>query len=217
MPPVKFMRELRKLATDNGILLVSDEVQSGYMRTGKFLAMEHFGVTADIYTMAKAIGGGLPLGATIAKKELGDTPPGSHAGTFGGNLAVIAAANTSLKYVMKNRRKIESTVKKNGRKIMKRLEQMKDSYEIVGDVRGIGMMTALELVKDKENKVPAVKEREAVLEECFYNGLIALPAGESTIRIIPPITIGENNLDRGLNILEDAIKKVNGQGKSRVD
>lgn len=210
VPPKIFMKELRRIATENDILLVSDEVQAGYMRTGKFLAMDNFGVTADIYTMAKAIGGGLPLGATVAKRELGDTPAGSHAGTFGGNLASVAAANASLNHIKKNKSSIESMVRRKNRIIMKRLNELKESYEIVGDVRGLGMMLAIEIVKDKRTKAHGIDERSAIIEDCFYNGLLLLPAGTSAIRIIPPITIGERNLDHGLNILEDAIKKANG-------
>ena len=211
VPPRLFMKELRRVADDNGMLLVADEVQSGYMRTGKFLAMEHFGVTADIYTMAKAIGGGLPMGATIARSSLGDTPPGSHAGTFGGNLVAIAAANASLGYVKRNRRRLEGMAREKGRYIMKRLEGMKDRYEIVGDVRGLGLMIAAEFVKSKSTKEPAAKERDMVMEECFYNGLIMLPTGVSAIRLIPPITMLKENIEKGMDVFEAAVAKVDKQ------
>ena len=208
VPPKSFVKELRRIADENNILLVSDEVQAGYMRTGKFLAMDNFGVTADIYTMAKALGGGLPMAATIAKSSFGDTPAGSHAGTFGGNLVSVAAANASLNYLKRNRRKIEGMVKAKGKRIMKRLNEFRENYEIVGDARGIGMMLAIELVKDKDTKEHAPKERDAILEECFMNGLLLLPAGTSAIRVIPPITMNERNIDKGLGILESAIKKI---------
>ncbi len=206
VPPVSFMKELRRLADDNGILLVSDEIQSGYMRTGKFLAMENFGVTADIYTLAKALGGGLPAAATIAKSEFGDTPAGSHAGTFGGNLLAMAAGNASLNYVKRNRRKLEGMAKTKGRYVMKRLNKMKEDYEIVGDVRGIGMMIGVELVKSKKTKAPAVDERSAILDACFQNGLLLLPAGVSTIRIIPPLTIEQSHLESGMDVLEEQVR-----------
>lgn len=210
VPPKLFMKELRKLATDNDMLLVSDEVQAGYMRTGKFLAMDNFEVTADIYTMAKALGGGLPLAATIGKLSLGDTRPGVHGGTFGGNLLAVAAGNASLNYLKKNKRSLETAVKRKGKMIMKRLGQMKEQYEMVGDVRGIGLMIGMELVKSKDTKEAAVRERDRVISECFSNGLVILPAGQSTIRIIPPLTINERSLERGMNILENAVKKVGG-------
>ena len=208
IPPKSFMKELRRLATDNDILLVSDEIQSGYFRTGKFLAMDNFGVTADIYTMAKALGGGLPAAATIAKSSLGDTPAGSHAGTFGGNLVAMAAGNASLNYAKRNRKKIEALVKEKNRYIMKRLNRMKESYEIVGDVRGLGLMIAAEFVKSKKTKEPAVKERGVILENCFNNGLLMLPCGTSTIRIIPPITMSMDNIEKGMDILESAVRSV---------
>ncbi len=213
VPPRSFIKELRRICSENDILLVSDEVQSGYMRTGKFLAMDNFGVTADIYTMAKAAGGGMPLGITVARSSLGDTPAGSHAGTFGGNLVSIAAANATIKYVKKNRGKLETMVKEKGRRIMKRLEKMKSQYEVIGDARGLGMMLAIELVKDKRSKTPGVKERSAVLQRCFQNGLVLLPCGASTIRIIPPLTMSVEHIDRGLDILEDAIKSESGHSK----
>lgn len=209
VPPKEFVKELRELASEHGILLVSDEVQSGYMKTGKFLALDNFGVDADIYTMAKALGAGMPIGATVYNKALGDMPAGSHANTFGGNLVSIAAANASLDYVRKNMSSLQSQVKRKGGYIMKRLNEFVDSYEIAGDARGIGMMVAIELVKDKKGKEPAVKEVSSVLSRAFDNGLLLLPAGKSTIRIIPPITIEQANLEKGMDILEDAIKSAN--------
>jgi len=209
VPPKDFFKEIRKIASDNGILLVDDEVQAGYMRTGKFLALDNFGVEADIYTMAKALGGGLPIGATITRKSLGDIPSGSHANTFGGNLVSIAAANASLEYMMANESRIRNAVRSNGAYIMKRLNKMEDDYEIVGDVRGIGMMIGIEIVKDKKSKDYGIEEREKILNNSFYNGLLLLPAGVSSIRIIPPLTIKKSSLEAGMDILEDSIRNAN--------
>jgi 4-aminobutyrate aminotransferase len=211
VPPRKFFKGLRELADKYGILLVDDEIQAGCMKTGKFIALDHFKTQADIYVMAKAIGGGVPMGVTLAKTEFGDVPPGEHAGTFGGNLLALASANATLDYVKKNLGMLESAAKRKGAYTMKRLEQMKESYEIVGDVRGIGMMIGVELVKDKRSKDYAVSERDKVIETCFYNGLILLPTGTSSIRVIPPLTIKQENLERGVDILEQAIKKVNSE------
>jgi 4-aminobutyrate aminotransferase len=208
VPPKEFVKEIRKLADDNNILLVADEVQSGYMRTGKFLALDNFDVEADIYTMAKSIAGGVPMGVTITRSSLGDIPSGSHANTFGGNLLAIAAADASLKYLNKNISRIRKNIKEGSKLILKRLNEMKEKYEIIGDVRGIGLMIGLELVKDKKSKEPAVKERDKIIENCFYNGLILLPAGDSVIRIIPPITVNHSTLEKGLNILEEQISKI---------
>ena len=208
VPPKSFMKGIRELATEHGIMLVDDEVQAGYMRTGKFLALDHFGITADIYTMAKALGGGLPIGATIVKKDFKDLPAGAHASTFGGNLVSVAAANASLKYIAKNRRKLESGIKRKGSMAMKRLEEMKERYEIIGDVRGIGLMIGVELVKSKETKEHAVKERAHILNKALQKGLLLLPCGQSTIRIIPPLTLSYSILNKGLDIFEDAVKEL---------
>ncbi len=209
VPPKSFVKELRKLANDNGILLVADEVQSGYMRTGKFLALDNFGVEADIYSMAKALGGGLPFGATVTRKSLGDIPRGAHANTFGGNLLAVAAANASLDYVKRNMRNLQGQVREKSAMILKRLHEMKEKYEIVGDVRGIGLMIGMELVKSKDTKEYADKARNTVMFECFNRGLLLLPAGRSTIRLIPPITMSKGNIERGLDVLEGTVRKVN--------
>ncbi len=209
VPPKEFILGIKEIAQDNGMLFVSDEVQAGYFRAGKFLALDNFGVKADIYTMAKAVGAGLPMGITVVRKSLGDVPEGAHSNTFGGNLVAVAAADAQLKYVMKNKASIEDQARRKGRYMLARLEEMKEKYEIVGDVRGLGMMIAIEFVKDKKSKDPSPKGRDDVTVEAFNNGLLMLPTGFSSLRIIPPITINQKNLEEGMDILEDAIKKVN--------
>lgn len=207
VPPKSFIKGIRQLTKENGILMVDDEVQAGYLRTGKFLAMDHFGVVPDIYTMAKALGGGLPIGATIVKKNFKDLPASAHGTTFGGNHVSVAAAYASLKYVQKNRRKLESGVRKKSTYAMKRLNEMKEKYEIIGDVRGLGLMIGIELVKDRQTKERAPKERMKILDSALKKGLLLLSCGPSTIRIIPPITVSERTLGKGLDILEEAIKE----------
>ena len=211
VPPKEFVKGIREIADDSGAIMVSDEIQAGYMRTGKFLALDNFGVKADIYTMAKSIGGGLPMGVTVTKKSLGDIEPGAHANTFGGNLVAVAAADASLSYLRRNRMAIQSGVIKKGRMVLKRLEELKERYEIVGDVRGIGLMIGVEFVKDKRSKRYGVEEREKIISKCFDSGLLLLPAGNSTIRIIPPLTISIRNLEKGMDIFEDAVKSVAGE------
>ncbi len=206
VPPPEFIKELRKMASENNILLVSDEVQSGYMRTGTFLALDNFKVDADIYTMAKSIGAGLPMGVTISRRSLGDIPEGSHSNTFGGNLAAIAGANASLEYLSKNKRSLRSMVYRKHAYMVKRLEELKERYEIVGDVRALGMMIGIELVKNKESKEPAINARDKVLRLCFERGLLLLPAGISSIRLIPPITISEASMKKGMDIFEEAVR-----------
>ena len=208
IPPMEFTKELRKLADRHGILLIADEVQTGYMRTGKFLALDNFGIEADIYTMAKSIGGGLPLGVTVVRKSLGNIPKGSHANTFGGNLAAVAAADASLRYVINNKTKLENEVKTKSKMMLGRLRKMQSRYSIIGDVRGMGLMLAVEFVRNRQTKEHAEKERDEVMVNAFNNGLLLLPAGESVIRIIPPITMSVDSIGKGLDILESAIKKV---------
>jgi 4-aminobutyrate aminotransferase len=207
VPPEDFIKGIRKIANDNGILLISDEIQAGYMRTGKFLALENFGVTADIYTMAKALGGGLPMGATVVRTSLGDLPRGAHASTFGGNHLAVAAASASLKYVKEHKRELEAGVKRKSAIFFKRLREMQDKYEIIGDVRGIGLMVGIELVKNRKTKELAIAEHERIVKSAFRKGLLLLTCGESVIRFAPPLTISESSIEKGLNILEDAIKE----------
>jgi 4-aminobutyrate aminotransferase len=208
VPTKSFVKGLRQLADEIGAALICDEVQAGYMRTGKFLALDNFGVKADIYAMAKGLGAGMPMGAVIVKSDFGDVPEGVNANTFGGNLAVVAGAYEALKQVQRNQRKMEHDIKRKGAMVMKRLEEMKERYEMVGDVRGLGLMIGVELVKDKKSKMPASREREIILKSALEKGLLLLPAGDSTIRILPPLTISEASLNKGMNILEEAIKEV---------
>jgi 4-aminobutyrate aminotransferase len=208
VPPKEFVYEMRKLADEHGILLVSDEVQAGYMRTGKFLALDNFGVKADIYTMAKSIAGGIPMGVTVTRNSLGDVPRGAHSNTFGGNLVAVAAAEASLSYLRSHKKSLENGIRSKGRTIMKRLNQMKERYEIVGDVRGIGLMIGVEFVKSKKTKDYAIKERDEIIMSCFNEGLLLLPTGVSGIRIIPPLTISEANIGKGMDVFEDAVSKA---------
>ena len=209
VPPKDYFKDLKKLTDSYGMLFVSDEVQAGYFRAGKPAALDNFGVHADIYTFAKSVGAGLPLGVTMLKKSLPEIPAGTHATTFGGNLAVVAGAHALAKHVKNNMRSIEEQVHTKGRFMKSRLEKMKERYEIIGDVRGMGMMLAIELVKDRKTKEPAIKERDSIMEKCFYDGLLMLPAGVSTIRIIPPITMSMHSIEEGLGILENAVEKEN--------
>ena len=208
VPPKEFIKGLREIADDNGMLLVDDEVQAGYMRTGKFLALDNFGVKADIYTFAKSIGAGLPMGVTVTRSALGDMKQGAHANTFGGNATVAAGADALLGYVRKNMDRIESGIKERSKIVMKRLNAMKDRYEIVGDVRGIGLMIGIEIVKDKKSKTPGIEERNRIIKGAFEGGLVLLPAGECSIRIIPQLEIDKKVLERGLDILEESVRRV---------
>ncbi len=202
VPPPEFHKEIRRICDENDVLLIADEIQSGGFRTGKFMAMDNFDVRADIVCMSKSIGGGIPLGATLSSSEIMSWHPGVHANTFGGNLLAAAGGLATLEF-MESRRLGEKAVEK-GNYLMKRLNELKEEYPIIGDVRGIGLMIGAELVK--ENKAPAVQERELIVKKALDGGLILLPAGDSVIRFVPPLIIKKSEIDRGLEIFENALK-----------
>ncbi len=204
VPPVEFHKELRRICDDNDVLLIADEIQSGGFRTGKFMAMENFGVRADIVCMSKSIGGGIPLGATLSTDKIMRWEPGAHSNTFGGNLLAAAGGLATLDF-MESRKLGEKAVEK-GNYIIKRLNELKDEYPLIGDVRGIGLMIGAELVED--NKEPAVQKREQIVKKALDGGLILLPAGDSVIRFVPPLIISRTEIDKGLEIFESALKGV---------
>jgi len=206
VPPQNFLRQLREICDEHGILLIVDEVQSGCMRTGRFLASEHFGVVPDIVTLSKAIGGGLPLGVTVASHEIMTWPPGSHASTFGGNNAACASGLAVLNIL--DSPGFGDHVTEMGAYLMDHLKVLQEKYELIGDVRGIGLMIGIELVRDRKTKQRAKEERNAVLNEAFRNGLTLLPAGESVIRFSPPLIIEKEDIDIGIEILDRAFAAV---------
>ncbi|MFH1261226.1 MAG: aminotransferase class III-fold pyridoxal phosphate-dependent enzyme [Candidatus Micrarchaeota archaeon] len=206
VPPKNFFKGVRKLCNEYGALLCDDEVQAGFFRTGKFIAMENFNVVPDIICMSKPIGGGLPIGATIANRKIMNWPPGSHANTFGGNLLACAAGMATLDYAKKN--KLGENAIKIGKRMLERLKEMQERYENIGDVRGIGLMIGIEIVESKESRKPAKKLRNMIIDNTLRNGLLLLPAGESVIRVCPPLIITKEQADKGLDIIERAIKTM---------
>jgi 4-aminobutyrate aminotransferase/(S)-3-amino-2-methylpropionate transaminase len=207
-PPKNFLPMLKDLCEEHEIQLIIDEVQTGFARTGKMWAIEHFGVEPDVMVMAKAIASGLPLSAVVAKEELtANIYPGSLGGTYGGN--PIACA-TSLKVIeIIERDKIVEKSEKMGKYLRTRLDELQSRYEKIGDVRGLGPMLAMEFVKDKSTKKPDPDTSSSIMKECLKNGLMTLKAGlySNAIRLHPPLTIEEEYLDIGMDILENAIKK----------
>jgi 4-aminobutyrate aminotransferase len=202
VPPAEFHKELKRICTENDVLLIADEIQSGGYRTGKFMAMENFDVRADIVCMSKSIGGGIPLGATLSSSETMSWPPGTHANTFGGNLLAAAGGLATLEF-MESRRLGEKAAEK-GRYLMKLLGELKEKHPIIGDVRGIGLMIGVELVE--ENKDPAVEKFKLIIKHSLEGGMILLPAGDSVVRFVPPLIITMEEIDRGLEIFESALK-----------
>src|ERR1700739_4179106 len=182
--PTEFMRELRRICDKHGILLVADEVQSGAGRSGKWWAIEHTGVEPDIITIAKGIASGMPLGVTIAKADIMDWVPGSHASTFGGNPVCNAAALATLDVL---EREGVRNAERVGKHIMDRLRTWPSRHRMVGDVRGLGLMIGVEIVKDQRTREIAHDERDRIVQLAFERGVLLLGAGENTLRICPPL------------------------------
>ena len=205
VPPPEFHQDIRRICDDNNILMVADEVQSGCYRTGTFMAMEHFGVRADIVCMAKALGAGLPLGATLSSSAIMDWPPGTHSNTFGGNLLASAASLAALQYM--EREDLGTRAQHLGTHTMKRLRELQSRYPaIIGDVRGLGLMIGIEIVKPDGSVDPETRDR--IVVEGFKAGVVLLPCGDSVIRFCPPLVITDEEVDTGLDRFEAALKKV---------
>jgi 4-aminobutyrate aminotransferase len=201
--PTEFMQELRRICDKHGIMLVCDEVQSGMGRTGKYWAVEHSGVHPDIITSAKGIASGMPLGVTIAKADVMDWVPGSHASTFGGNPVCIAAALATLDVIEQERLLENST--NVGNYMMKRMADWPSKHKLVGDVRGRGLMVGVELVKDKKTKEHASEERDRVVELAFDRGVLFLGCGPSTVRISPGLVVSQDEAEVAVEVLEECI------------
>ena len=205
VPPMNFHKELRKLAGENNILVIMDEVQSGMGRTGKYFASEHFGVEPEIITIAKAVASGIPMGAVVINSRLDFPESGLHSNTFGGNVLASVAATATID-TMKRENILENVVKQ-GSYFKKRLLELKDKYKSIGDVRGLGLMVAVDFVKDQKTRDPDVKLRDKVEYKAFENGLITLSTGTSAVRLIPPLNIKQSEIDMGIEALEKAIKQ----------
>ncbi len=206
VPPKDFLRKLAMLAAAHGILLVVDEVQSGMGRTGKMFASEHFNVVPDIMTLAKGIASGMPLGAIVAKSKIMDVwEPGAHANTFGGNPIACEAALATIELLKDG---LMDNARILGDFMQTRLREMQKTHRLMGDVRGMGLMVAVELVKDRETKEVAVAERDAVIQGCFEKGLLILGCGESVLRFMPPLTLTKKEAEEGLGIFQAVLAQV---------
>jgi len=203
VPPGDYFRRLERLLRPHGILLVDDEVQSGMGRTGKWFAIEHFGVKPDVVLISKALAAGLPLSAMVAKKEIMTWGPGSHASTFGANPVAAAAALATISMI-EDQRLLANSAKVGGH-IKKRLEEMKEKYEIIGDVRGKGLMIGAEIVNDRKTKEFGTKHVEGILDYTWKHGVLLISCGKSTLRFVPPLIIDEGLADEALEVVEAAV------------
>ena len=209
VPSEGFLEYLREFATKHGILFVADEIQSGFGRTGKFFAIEHSGVEPDLIAVAKSIAAGLPLSGVIGKKSIYDTIPGSSiGGTFVGN-PIACRAGIEVLNIIEQEKLLERAISV-GKVIKERFEEMKSKYDVIGDVRGLGAMLGMELVKDRDTKEPARAECAAIVQECLRNGLVIPSAGiyGNVIRILVTAVISDDQLNEGLDVLDAAIATV---------
>jgi 4-aminobutyrate aminotransferase len=201
--PTNFLREIRSICDRHGILLIADEVQAGSGRTGKWWSIEHSGVQPDIVTIAKGIASGMPLGICMAKAEIMDWVPGSHASTFGGNPVCIAAALATMDVIQREGLENATTV---GEAMLTRLRPWVAKHPNVGDVRGRGLMIGIEIVKDQKSRTPVGRMRDKIVDLAFERGLLILGCGETSIRLCPPLIVNQHEADIALDILEDCIQ-----------
>jgi len=200
--PKGFMKELRRICDEHGIMLIVDEVQSGMGRTGKMFATDHYDIEPDIMCMAKGIGSGLPIGVCVARADIMDWHKGAHASTFGGNPVCIASALKTIELLENGLVENAANV---GEYLQKGLRDLMRKYECIGDVRGLGMMIGVEFVEDKASMKAAPELRDKIEMECFNRGLIILGCGTNTIRWSPPLILTKENVDVALQIFEEAI------------
>jgi 4-aminobutyrate aminotransferase/(S)-3-amino-2-methylpropionate transaminase len=210
-PPPEYFPKLAKICREQGIVFVADEIQSGIGRTGRMFAMEHWGIEPDLVLSAKSLAAGMPLSAVIGRAEMMNAPQvGGLGGTYGGNPVCCRAALAVLE-IFEEERLIERA-RILGEKLRERFEAMQKRLEIIGDVRGLGPMLALELVKDRENKEPAPDAAKALVKFCYEKGLVVLSCGNfsNVIRTLMPLVITDEQLDRGLTILEEGLSLISG-------
>jgi 4-aminobutyrate aminotransferase len=205
VPPPEYLGMLQDLCHDYGILLVADEIQSGFGRTGKMFACEHWNIEPDILCVGKGIASGMPLGAMIARSEISTWTPGTHGSTFGGNPVSCAAALASIAV-------IESGLLQNatevGAYLMEKLNQLKNRHAVIGDVRGLGLMIGVEFVHADENRTPDAALRNRVMMNCFERGLLLLGCGESTLRFCPPLIVTREESATAAEIFDLAISEL---------
>ncbi|RYF57061.1 MAG: 4-aminobutyrate--2-oxoglutarate transaminase [Comamonadaceae bacterium] len=212
--PQGFFSRLREYCTQHGIVLIADEIQSGFCRTGKWFATEHYGVQADIYTLAKSMGGGMPIAAVVGRADLIDAPiVGGLGGTYGGNPLACAAALATINVMQRD--DYAGRGARIGEQVRKRFLQWQSRYDIIGDVRGLGAMVAMDIVSDRQSKTADGAITARIVDAAYRRGLLLVKAGYSgnIIRFLGPLSADASEIDRGLDILGDAIAEVIAQSE----
>src|SRR5262249_25210286 len=203
VPPPEFLPKLENLCRRHGILLVVDEIQTGFGRTGKMFACEHWGVEPDILCVAKGIASGMPLGAMIARNEISTWTRGTHGSTFGGNPVACAAALATIQIIEDGL--VENAAQVGGY-LKKKLAKLQNMPSVIKEVRGLGLMIGVEFAKTDTHRMPDPKLRDQVMLTCFEQGLLLLNCGESTVRFCPPVIVNREDVNAAVAIFETAIK-----------
>lgn len=208
VPPAGYIKEVRRICDENNLLLIADEIQTGFCRTGKMFAVEHEGITPDIMTVSKSMGSGLPISGIVFRKELDTWGPGAHVGTFRGNALACAAGVAGIKF-MEDHRLAERSARL-GQMVLKKCEELQARHDSIGDVRGRGLYVGLELEKKDSKRTPDAALLARLQKECFPKGLIVWKGGRAgnVARIMPALVITDGLIDGGLDILDDALKAV---------
>lgn len=210
VPPVGYLSKLHAICQANGIVFVCDEIQTGMGRTGKYFAVEHFGVTPDLITTAKSLAAGMPIAAITGKREIMDSVhPGGVGGTYSGN-ALGCAAGLAVLDILESEDLFNASLR-IGQKTLTRFQEFKVKYPLVGDVRGLGAMVGMELVTDREKKTPATDQAKALTGYCLEKGLLVLATGTygNVIRLLAPLVITDEQLECGLQIIEEGLSALN--------
>lgn len=211
VPPAEFLLGLAELCRRHGILLIADEVQTGFMRTGRMFACEHFGLEPDLVVMAKSLAGGMPLSAVVGRRDVMDGPVvGSLGGTYGGNPAACAAALAAIR--LYEQPGFQARTEELGRETRRRLEGLQRHYPAIGEVRGLGPMLAVELVKDRGRKEPDSELAQRVVDYCYRHGLVILKTGTygNCIRFLAPLVVSDADLEAAFAILDEAFAECCG-------
>jgi 4-aminobutyrate aminotransferase/(S)-3-amino-2-methylpropionate transaminase len=209
IPSANFVKGIREICNKHGIIMIADEIQTGFARTGKLFAMEHYGVAADIMVSSKSIAAGMPLSAVTGRAEIMDVPgAGQLGGTFAGS-PVSCVAGLAVLDVIEEENLVERS-QVIGEQMLNRFREMKEMYGLIGDVRGLGAMVAMELVTDRKTKAPASQATAEIVKQCWKNGVIGLSAGinGNILRFLPPLAITDEQLNIGLDLLELSISSV---------